>query len=610
MPVGGRLGRFKAAWTFSPWSSSIVSNGLGWGWKRRPPRRRRRFYQEPTPFLTDYVAELLSKKVAKRVRSIKFQGRLFCVPKKNTTKMRVILDLSFLNRFIRCDRFRMLTVAQLRTLLPQGTYGISIDLTDAYWHVPMARKFSRYLGFVLGRQAYAFTSMPFGLNIAPRIFTKLGDAVVQELRRRGINVAAYLDDWLIWAPSAAQCLESGRLVIEFLSSLGFVINYRKSRLVPQQRFNWLGLTWDLVAHTLCVPEAKRLEIARAVRTLTSCKLISRRQQERILGSLQFVSVTDKVLKARLKDIGRVWCHRSVVHLRDKRSPIPVSLLRQLLPWTSPQSLSRSVPLRPPPPSVTVHTDASLSGWGGHSGSIRLQGSWSLRLQSCHINVLEAMAVLLTLKRLGLPRGVHVRLMLDNNAIVHCINRCGSKSKAINHVVLAILQFCRKADLFLTAFHIAGVRNVVADSLSRTRPLESEWCLDERSFRFILNLVPDLEVDLFATAENYRLPVYVSPNVDPQAVATNAMVLDWNQWSRVYLFPPVNLLMKVLDKLRLFRGKAALVAPMWPKSSWFPLLQELCFRSVPLPHAVLSQTVQKDVVFASSWLTRNLHLWTS
>ena len=78
------------------------------------------------------MAELLQKRVVKQVKSIKFQGCLFTVPKKNSSKKRVILDLLALNKFIQCDKFRMLSIAQIRTLLPQGAYAVSIDLTDSH----------------------------------------------------------------------------------------------------------------------------------------------------------------------------------------------------------------------------------------------------------------------------------------------------------------------------------------------------------------------------------------------------------------------------------------------------------------------------------------------
>ncbi|XP_068203583.1 uncharacterized protein [Palaemon carinicauda] len=47
--------------------------------------------------------------------------------------------------------------------------------------------------------------MPFGLNVAPRIFTKLADAIVQQLRIQDVQVMAYLDDWLVWATSPEDC---------------------------------------------------------------------------------------------------------------------------------------------------------------------------------------------------------------------------------------------------------------------------------------------------------------------------------------------------------------------------------------------------------------------
>ena len=133
LQVGGRLYYFRDRWTFCPWSHSVIKNGLGWAWvnNQKPPEVDR-FYQRSTPFLQDYVRELLLKKVIEPVNSILFQARLFCVDKKNSSRKRVILDLSDLNTHIRCDKFKMLTIADLRTLLPKGAHACSVDLTDIY----------------------------------------------------------------------------------------------------------------------------------------------------------------------------------------------------------------------------------------------------------------------------------------------------------------------------------------------------------------------------------------------------------------------------------------------------------------------------------------------
>ena len=120
----------------------------------------------------------------------------------------------------------MTTKAKVQTLLPPAAFTCSIDLSDAFWHVPVAERFQSYLGFSVGRKCYRFKAMPFGLNVAPRIFTKLASSVVRILRMRGIQVIAYLDDWLIWASSPRLCQEALEETMSLLRKLGFCINLK------------------------------------------------------------------------------------------------------------------------------------------------------------------------------------------------------------------------------------------------------------------------------------------------------------------------------------------------------------------------------------------------
>ena len=103
IPVGGRLRRLRNRWRFDRWATSIVSSGLGWEWLVDRLPRFRRFKQESTLILQEFVKELLEKNAIREVNVLWFQARLFTVPKKGTDKLRVILDLSTLNKFIRCD---------------------------------------------------------------------------------------------------------------------------------------------------------------------------------------------------------------------------------------------------------------------------------------------------------------------------------------------------------------------------------------------------------------------------------------------------------------------------------------------------------------------------
>ena len=98
--------------------------------------------------------------------------------------------------------------------------------------------------------------MPFGLNIAPRIFTKLCRPILRELRTKGVKVLVYLDDWLIWGESKEECLAATRIVVQVLEKRGFLINKEKSRLIPSQSFQWLGVTWDTISGKISLPQDK------------------------------------------------------------------------------------------------------------------------------------------------------------------------------------------------------------------------------------------------------------------------------------------------------------------------------------------------------------------
>jgi hypothetical protein len=125
---------------------------------------------------------------------------LFLVPKKGGGQ-RPVLDLSSLNQFIDTEHFKMENLATLKSLLNKGDYMINLDLTDAYLTVPIHPVSQKFLRFLFGNETYQFTAMPFGLNIAPRVFTKIMKPVVASLRSQGIRLIIYLDDILIIASS-------------------------------------------------------------------------------------------------------------------------------------------------------------------------------------------------------------------------------------------------------------------------------------------------------------------------------------------------------------------------------------------------------------------------
>ena len=70
----------------------------------------------------------------KEASVVRSYNRLFLVPKPNN-KWRPILDLSFLNHFLKAEKFKMQTPETIRTSLQTREWVTSIDFKDAYFHI-------------------------------------------------------------------------------------------------------------------------------------------------------------------------------------------------------------------------------------------------------------------------------------------------------------------------------------------------------------------------------------------------------------------------------------------------------------------------------------------
>ena len=65
----------------------------------------------------------------------------------------------------------METHTSILAALEGSRYAASVDLQDAYLHVPMHPRARPYLRFVHQQQVWQFKALPFGLSTAPFVFT-------------------------------------------------------------------------------------------------------------------------------------------------------------------------------------------------------------------------------------------------------------------------------------------------------------------------------------------------------------------------------------------------------------------------------------------------------
>ncbi len=118
--------------------------------------------------------------------------------------------------------------------------------TNAYFHIQIHLQHRQFLKFAFQGKIYEFKVLPFGLSLAPRIFTKCVEAALTPLRQQGIRILAYLDDWLICARSKEMADLHTKAVLMHLNALGFVVNQKKSLLTPTQSIMFLDLKLSIL----------------------------------------------------------------------------------------------------------------------------------------------------------------------------------------------------------------------------------------------------------------------------------------------------------------------------------------------------------------------------
>ena len=113
----------------------------------------------------------------------------------------------------------MESIKSVKGLIQKGDWLTKLDLKDAYLTVPVHPGYQKYLKFHWQGQQWQFTVLPFGLNSAPYIFTKLMKPVVATLRKLGIRVVLYLDDMLLMANSQDRARDHFQCATYLLTAL-------------------------------------------------------------------------------------------------------------------------------------------------------------------------------------------------------------------------------------------------------------------------------------------------------------------------------------------------------------------------------------------------------
>jgi hypothetical protein len=506
-------------------------------------------------FLNTNIIEIVDDSMKEENEYI---SNIFTRPKKDG-RVRIILNLKKFN--LECMEnihFKMETLKSATEAMRKDCYFASVDLSEAFYSIPIRKDDRKYFRFLFNRTKYQFTALVMGLTTSPRVFTKLMKPVFASLRAKGFISTAYIDDSCLQGATFNDCKQNVLETVRLMDSLGLTIHPSKSALTPSKQVQFLGFLLCSETMSVSLTPERIQELKKLCQEIIKKSRVTIRQFARLIGKM--VAAESGVQYAPL--FYKPLEQTKEKYLRKSRGDfnkfmyIHANIKHHIKWWIDNISDSKKL-ISQGQPKLIIFSDASKKGWGAvdKTNNNRTNGQWSSSEQQNHINILELKACQLAL--MSLCKNVsncHVRIYMDNTTSCSYVNKFGGKKSELNSLAREIWQWCLERKIHLSAAHIPGVKNDEADKLSRKFNEDTEWALRQQIFEKILKIFPDMSMDLFASRINSKLSKYVTYLPDPMAFAVDAFTLHWNH-ELYYIFAPFSLMAKILQKNRRRRDRS-------------------------------------------------------
>lgn len=300
-------------------------------------------------------------------------------------------------------------------------WGCTLDLEDAFFHVPIGWLFHCYLAFILDNRVFVFQYLPFCLALAPWAFNRIINPIKSHLHLHSIKAHSYLDDFcfLQTSPEGLQLVMD--YVLNLLQRLGLSANLPKSNLTPSEEVEYLGVVFHLDTLTLSLPQSKVDRILTLARSTLHLHQCSRRYLESLTGFLNWASAFVPLGRLHLRPLVKWMNQHTSPVTRDHLVPLDGPFKSSLQIWLDrsallPGALGPYVSASSITPADDGHIPVGLvrgpptAPSGGHLAS-GVCGPLLPRAEG-HSPVPSQLAPLL--------KGQSVMVMTDNTTAVSCI----------------------------------------------------------------------------------------------------------------------------------------------------------------------------------------------
>jgi hypothetical protein len=200
----------------------------------------------------------------------------FVIPKRDTSKMRLVTNYRALNKATIKNRYPLPQIEELLDTLQGAKWFTKLDLTAAYHQVRMNPDDVWKTTFKTKFGLFEWKVIPFGLTNAPTTFMRLINDIFRA--HLGRFEVIYLDDILIFNRAWDTHMQHVRHVLQILREHKLQVKAKKSYF-GQTSVSYLGF---LVSSEVIQPDPTRIQALKQWHLLSSA-----RELKRFLGGINF-----------------------------------------------------------------------------------------------------------------------------------------------------------------------------------------------------------------------------------------------------------------------------------------------------------------------------------
>lgn len=568
---------------------NVVRNGFNLNFNtpfvNRDPEPNRPSALKNSHFVEQEIQKLLNQGAIQACK----QENLTCISPLMVAegkKLRLILDLSYLNTFLPKTQFKLEDLGSIIHLLPKQGFLTKFDFRSGYHHIKVHPQFQNYLGFRWhaqnGYMYFKFKVLPFGLSPAPWLFTKVFRPLVKHWRAQGIPITLYLDDGLIYSETLEESKIHTATVVANLKRAGVELALDKSILEPTQCLQFLGCQIDLKKFSISISQERLCRALEKLNRLLKLKAPTIHDRMRFLGSVvsMYLVVPDAILRSRATSSVIAEFQSANQNLTSRRAPSQGEL-EEWQVWAKrlKNPMKRSLPdADPNTGELFFYSDASGTGVGallvGDGLSWKTSGRFSEGERGDSSTLRELKAVyfgLLSFETKIKDSPKRIVIHCDNQAAV-AIMKKGSIKIHLQKLAQKINELRERSKAEFIFKWVPRENNQEADSLSREKDY-GDWGVTDEIARVVMNRFGLCTVDLFVDNTTAKCGRFFSREHCPFSQGKDAFEHSraWSNKEVVWCVPPPNLLAQVLTFLRRHRSRGILGLPKWKSLPIWPHL---------------------------------------